>query len=305
VKRVIRAFILLSLMGILSCGSVSLRAQDSSNVQGEAYGSFNSANSLAVDPLGNIYVLDVGVNKIIKLSPTGKQLAELGGYGWADQTFDHPYDVCAQNGLDIYVADYGNHRIQRFDRNLNFVSSFGATTPASEERIFGYPKSVAFSNSGSLFFVDGENKAVIKLTTANEIERSFGDFGSGKGKLEDPTRIRIDALDHVYVLDGKRIVVFDVYGNYIRTIGEGMFQNPSGMNVDQSMLYVLDSCTLFAINENGEIRGTTALAPQLPTGGSCPIRDLALSHDTLYILTEHALLLQRHPFESGNSRENR
>ena len=267
------------------------------------FGSFASANSIAVDPLGFVYVLDEGTNKIIKFSADGRKLAEAGGYGWGDQMFDHPYDMCAQNGLDVYVADYGNHRIQRFDRNLNFVSSFGSSSPRSDERTFGYPRSVAISNSGSLFFIDGENKEIVKLTTANEIERSFGGFGSGKGRLQNPTRIRIDPDDHVYVLDGNVILVFDIYGNYLTTLGEGFFRSPAIFTVHDSKLYILDSCSIVTLDKSGNVFGSAPVTPDMTRTESCTLRDIAVAGGALFLLTEHHLFVEQHFFDNHDSGE--
>ncbi len=267
------------------------------------FGSFASANAVAVDPLGFVYVLDAGTNKVIKFSPEGRKLSEVGGYGWGDQTFDHPYDICAQNGLDVYVADYGNHRIQRFDRNLSFVSSFASSSPGADERIFGYPKSVAISNSGSLFFIDGENREIVKLTTANQIERSFGGFGSGKGKLQNPARIRIDPGDHVFVLDGDVIRVFDIYGNYLTTLGEGYFRSPSVFAVRDSKLYILDSCSVVTLDESGNVLGSAPVTPGISGPDSCTLRDIAVAGDALFLLTEHRLIVEQHFFDNHDSGE--
>jgi len=302
---VMRSLFLLSLLELIPLFLIQTRPQDSGDDSSRSYGTFTSASSMAVDPAGMIYVLDAGENKVIKLSETGRQLGVAGGYGWGDQTFDHPYDLCAQNGLDVYIADYGNHRIQRYDRNLNFVSSFGSSSAETGDKIFGYPKSVAVSNSGSLFFIDGENKEIVKLTIANEIERTFGGFGYGNGKLVNPIRIRIDARDRVYVLDGKVIVVFDVYGNYLRTIGDGIFREPSVFAISLSTLYVLDSCSILSIDEKGNVLDRSVIDDQIGGSEPCSVRDIAVSHDALYLLTDHTVMISRKFFKTNESREDR
>jgi hypothetical protein len=145
----------------------------------------------------------------------------------------------------------------------------------------------------------------MKLTTANEIERSFGGLGSGRGKLENPSRIRIDADDHVYILDGATIVVYDVFGNYIRTIGDLVLKHPSVFTVDQTTLFILDSCSITAMNEEGEIIGSVPVSAGITADSSCAIRDIAIAHDSLYILTEHHLSIQREPSEIRKSPDDR
>src|SRR5881394_4402970 len=82
-----------------------------------------NATAFAIDPQGNRYVLDAVQNVVVKLNPTGVAVRSVGGYGWSDLTFDQPSDISVPNGLDVYIADYGNHRIVRYDHSLNFVST--------------------------------------------------------------------------------------------------------------------------------------------------------------------------------------
>lgn len=61
--------------------------------------------------------------------------------------------------------------------------------------------------------------------------------------LSRPEDIYIDSLDHVYVADtgNGRIVVFDVWGNYLRTIGQEVLSKPTGVFVDdEGTVYVAD-----------------------------------------------------------------
>ncbi len=280
-----------SLIGIVLCYALC-PAQPADMAGAREFGTFTDASAFAMDPTGNFFVLEMGPDRVFKLSGDGTKLVEIGGYGWSDHTFDHPMDICAQNGLDVYVADYNNHRIQRFDKNLNFVSSFEAPLDLRDEQAFGYPKSVAISNSGFLFFIDGDNKQIIKLTNANEIERTFGGVGSGEGKLENPSRIRVDAQDRVYVLDGRTIVVFDLYGNYLMRMGEGLFRNPSLFAIDQTRLYVLDTCNVLTLDLSGMPGPAIILDSIRRTHDVCEFRDIAVSRDSLYLLEEDRILVQ-------------
>ncbi|HEY6192185.1 MAG TPA: NHL repeat-containing protein [Bacteroidota bacterium] len=254
---------------------------------------FEHARACSVDPSGNVYVIDGGNSRIVKLSPQWEVLQTAGGYGWTDQAFDHPADVTAPNGLDVYVADYGNHRIQRLDRDLSLLSSFSTRDDADASVRFGYPQGVAQSRFGSIFIADGENRRILKVNTSGSVEQEFGDLGAGEGRLSSPSRIRIGGDDRVFVLDSNRIVVFDIFGNFIETLGKGYFNHLRSFTVEGKILFALDSCTLYALNrEGGRVRPPVPVV--LSAGPAlCEAVDIDVQDDRLYLLTEHRVSVER------------
>jgi tripartite motif-containing protein 71 len=109
---------------------------------GKNPGEFNQPWGITLDKDGLIYVADWKNHRIQKLSPEGKPLMCIGSYGTiaepegsyavtfmgpfvageseragqprTDQ-FNHPTDVAVDSDGDIYVCDWGNHRICVFD----------------------------------------------------------------------------------------------------------------------------------------------------------------------------------------------
>src|SRR4030043_386743 len=49
-----------------------------------------------------------------------------GNYGIGDGQFDHPYDVTIDAAGNVYVADAGNHRIQKFSSKGGFLQTWGS-----------------------------------------------------------------------------------------------------------------------------------------------------------------------------------
>jgi hypothetical protein len=234
-----------------------------------------------------VYVIDAGASRLVKLSKDWEVLGSVGGYGWTDQAFDHPADLVAPNGLDLYVADYGNHRVQRFDRDLNFISSFSTRESGDPGVRFGYPRGVAQSRFGSLFIVDGENNRVLKVNTSGSVELVFGDIGGGEGRLESPSRVRVSGDDRVYVQDKGRIVVFDLFGNYVETLGEGLFRHLRSFSVSDEIVYALDSCMLYAVRRGAESGPVPVRVSQSAGPDLCEAVDIDVRDDRLYVLTEH------------------
>jgi DNA-binding beta-propeller fold protein YncE len=60
-------------------------------------------------------VVDFDNHRVQAFAAAGKFLLQFGGQGSANGQFNHPTDVAidAQKGI-LYVSDWGNHRIQKF-----------------------------------------------------------------------------------------------------------------------------------------------------------------------------------------------
>jgi sugar lactone lactonase YvrE len=77
---------------------------------------------VAVDPAGNLYIADTYNNRIRKVAPGGtiSTVAGNGTEGYAGDggpatsaQLSTPFGVAVDSGGNLYIADYGNHRIRR------------------------------------------------------------------------------------------------------------------------------------------------------------------------------------------------
>jgi DNA-binding beta-propeller fold protein YncE len=178
----------------------------------ESIGKFNRASSFYITANGLIYVSDSGSDEIILLDTLGNQINTFGGYGWDENSFDDPADVFA-DPLSIYVADNNNHKIKRFDKNLNFISSLYKRESEFLQEQFGYPLSCATSNQGDLYFIDSENNRIMKFDIFGNFILNFGGFDAGKYQLTNPKQLAISSWNYIFVIDGSDIVIFDNFGN--------------------------------------------------------------------------------------------
>jgi len=192
-----------------------------------------------------------------------------------------------ENGIDLYVADYGNHRVQRFDRNLNYVSTLFTRDDPDPMKRFGYPSGVALSRLGELFILDGENVRVLKVNRANVVERTFGGIDAGRGRLRAPSDIVVGPGDRVYVVDRGRVVVFDTFGNYVRELMPLDEGGEARIAVDERGVVVLQGGTVSCFDREDRMVRAAESGGMLPSRAAAV--DVALHAGRLYVLTEGAL----------------
>jgi len=258
--------------------------------------------TLDVDVYGNVFVLGTESSLLTVYSPAGKdRIREIGGPGWGSEEFDRPSGLWSRNGIDLFIADYGNHRVQRYDRTLTFVSTLYTREDSDPSKRFGYPTDVALSRLGDLFICDSENGRILKVTRSTQVDRSFGGYDAGKGRLFSPRQVEIGARDVLYVLDGDRIVVFDTFGNYLREFGTGIFVRPSRIFADQDRVLVLDGDVLFHFD--AAERAAPPLTIAELSGGRFTGKDVfsfVFSGAALYVLTPQGVFLLRLPPHPGS-----
>jgi tripartite motif-containing protein 71 len=255
---------------------------------GEGQGELLHPEAISVDMLGHLYIADTGNNRIQKFDATGQFLIERGGFGWEGEQLDRPVDICARGGLDIYVADEYNHRIVRFDRKLNFISAIRSDDTAAPGLEFEYPRGVTLTVDGDMFLIDGEQMRILKITGGSPAVTEFGGLGALSHPLREPRQIETDSRAYVYVSDSDAglVRVFDVFGTFVRSLGETMQWEPTGLGLDaKSQLLVADarSRSIFMFAPDGRPVGTITGAAVPESFWGTPT-DCTFHAGTYYIL---------------------
>lgn len=161
----------------------------------------------------------------------------------------------------VYVADAGNHRIQKFTAAGEFVATWGTVSDRNteSETVQGFmePWDVAVAPDGSLYVADTWNHRIQKLNGSDgRVLTAWGWFGefttagdAGQNAFYGPRGIATGPGGLVYVADtgNKRIQAFDLDGQYIRQWGgggilPGYLDEPVGIDVGpQGAIYVADT----------------------------------------------------------------
>ncbi|MGH9447611.1 MAG: peptidyl-alpha-hydroxyglycine alpha-amidating lyase family protein [Terriglobia bacterium] len=148
-------------------------------------GEFDRPTDVAWDSQGNIFVSDgYGNSRIVKISPGGRWLKEVGTWGTGRDQFRTPHSIAADNQNNIYVADRGNRRIQVYDDKLNYERTITGV---------GMPWEVCVSPGSPqyLFTADGSTGKIYKLSLNGEV---LGWAQTSLGHGEDSTGDLIHAI---------------------------------------------------------------------------------------------------------------
>ena len=210
-------------------------------------GNFRNASAFYITSAGFLYVTDKGSDEVYKLDTLGNKLKDAGGYGWTESTFDQPSDVFA-TPLNVYVCDKNNHRIERFDKNLNFISQLYTRGDQNADERFGFPLSCVTSNQGDMYILDSENKRIIKFNSFGDFVQNFGGFDAGIYSLNNPQKLAVSPDNNIYVLDDIRLVIFDQYGNGIKIIN--LDEKFIGINIVGYYLTLNSASEIFIANLN-------------------------------------------------------
>jgi hypothetical protein len=250
-------------------------------------GKFNQASSFYINAAGIIFITDAGTDEVISIDTLGVIIREIGGYGWSQSAFDNPVDVFA-DALKVFVADKNNHRIQRFDKNLNFNFAISTRNSDSEEERFGYPLSAVMSNQGDVFILDSENSRILKFDIFGKFIQNFGGYDYGANALENPKQLAVSMQNNIFVIDGDKILVYDQYGNSTGNIESN--EELNGIRIlfnwlianSADKIFVADlRFPKFSLNEV-QLTGIDEV-PQ--------INSALLFNDKLYVLTKNSILV--------------
>jgi sugar lactone lactonase YvrE len=213
-------------------------------IEGAGDGEFDYPYGIAVDASGFVYVAD-GLNyRIQKFTADGQFVTKWGSKGGGDGEFGSgtagywPSGIAIDTSGNVYVADTGNHRIQKFDSDGQFIAKWGVF--GNGEGQFYNPYGIAVDSTGFIYVADTKNHRLQKFSPDGQFVIQWGSEGSANGQFSSPEGIAVDSSGNVYVADtlnsriqkftadGTFVVAWGSYGN-----GEGEFDYPTGVTIDK------------------------------------------------------------------------
>ncbi len=218
--------------------------------RGMAVGELWAPSGVAVNAGDTLYVSDRFLHRITYFDENGTALGAWLLDGGSPVGGSDPGQLRSPDGLavdaagDVYVADRGNHRIQRF-RDGRFVEAFGAFGAAAGE--FSSPAGLTLTRDRQLYVADAGNRRVQHLDWSQSPPRFVRILGDSLSPpLVEPTDVVLDSLGFLSIIDllGHEVVQLDPAGTEVRRFrGNGLdFELPAPLAaiVDSGTLHVTD-----------------------------------------------------------------
>ena len=155
--------------------------------------------------------------------------------------------------LKVYVADGGNHRVQVFDGEGNFLNQWGSQGSGPGQ--FQEPWGLAVAPNGDVYMADTWNHRVPVFDAEGNFLRGWGIFAQttqavgAEGQFWGPRDVAIDAQGDIYVTDtgNKRVQKFSPEGEFLGQWGGvgielGQMDEPIGIAISSGgHIYIADT----------------------------------------------------------------
>jgi sugar lactone lactonase YvrE len=245
-----------------------------------------SAISVAVDGNGNIYIVDMMGNQVVKETPSGSNYIQSTIASLTIGGLRQPVGVAVDTRGNVFIADGGNDRILQETPSANSYTQRVAIN-ALQHGI----TSIAVDESDNLYFTDRVDHTAVKATlvSGNYYQNLVGEGGPGI-----PTEVAVDSNGNVYIAGGQAGIVFAetlLNGYYMQfpfNLGQ---MSPSGITVDgNGNLYIAGSGIAGVLDESPAYKNSFG-AVNIESPGSGPL-PMAFTFDTAGILGSTAVLTQ-------------
>lgn len=223
---------------------------------------------IAVDSVGNAYLLSEGKNLIIKFDSTGHYLTTWGDTGSENDQLSSPKGIAIDSADNIYVADESPLHIRKFDSNGHFVTAWGSTGSGIGQ--FAKPSGIAVDSAGNIYVADsrqprdkstpgynfyvsdGDDRRIQAFNSTGQFITSWGfkifPDGEGGDNLTEYPNLAVDnsgLTDHLYVTNNH-----DSYVQVIDRAEAPVKANDETVKLDgqDTKLNIISSSTVTDVN---------------------------------------------------------
>ncbi|MGD0499911.1 MAG: putative Ig domain-containing protein [Bryobacteraceae bacterium] len=210
----------------------------------------SSPSRVALDRSGNLYVADLGNNRVRKISTSGI-ITTVAGTGTSGNLGDggaamsaqlaRPEGIVLDGSGNLYIADSDNNRIRKVSPSGTITTVAGSGTAsysgdggqAASAGLWS-PSGIAVDGSGALYIADRGNNCVRRVSPSGIITTIAGGAVGGysgdggpatKARLWVPSAVTLDASGNLYIADTENNVIRRISPSGIITTvaGSGLF----------------------------------------------------------------------------------
>jgi hypothetical protein len=162
---------------------------------GQCFGLFVDINNMLYCSLHSYHeIVSKSLNTRLNIWNT---VAGTGSAGSTSITLNAPFGIFVDINLNLYVADYGNSRIQQFPSG-----QLNGTTVNTGTITLSYPTSVILDGNGYLFISDCNNHRIIGSgPNGFQCIVACSGAGSTSSQLYYPVTLSFDSYGNIFVTD--------------------------------------------------------------------------------------------------------
>ncbi|CAF0838067.1 unnamed protein product [Adineta steineri] len=253
------------------CSNISITVMD--------FGS--SCFGLFVDINDTLYCSPSSSNKVMTIwlgsnATSLKTLAGTGSIGSTSTMLNNPRGIFVDINFNLYVADWGNDRVQLFQSKQSSGITVAGSTSINITIALSNPSGVVLDGDGSLFIVDTGNNRIVR-STSNGFHCIIGCNGGGSlsNQLSNPRRMAFDSCGNIYVTDpgNSRIQKFLLSINSCETTTE--ISSTMNINGNSTM-----SSTKVQHDTSVKDLTTTEISSTMNINGNSSMSSMTVQHDT-------------------------
>jgi tripartite motif-containing protein 71 len=139
-------------------------------------------------------------------------LKKWGSRGDRDGQLGGPGKVAVDKSDNVYVSDFNNRRIQKFDSEGNFILKWGSR--GENDGQFINPGGITVDFKDYVYVVDMYNHRIQKFDSQGKFILKLGSRGSGEGQFDRLEHIVSDQKGYIYVVDSGNDLIKHYYDAY-------------------------------------------------------------------------------------------
>jgi uncharacterized protein (TIGR03437 family) len=185
-----------------------------------ASAALNLPYGLAADLSGNVYIADLGNQRVRRIAPDGSistaagtgAKGSLGDGGSASSAqLMSPRNVATDAAGNLYISEFEGHRVRRVtpDGKISTVAGTGVAGFRGDGGLainaqIGYPAGLTVDRSGVIYLADSQNQRVRKIIPGGIISTIVG--GTQAITLQTPVAVAVDNAANIYVADASNVL---------------------------------------------------------------------------------------------------
>ena len=183
---------------------------------------------VGTDLKGNVYIVDAGNDRVVKLDPSGKYVFSFGEKGTGPGQFSSPVSIDIDKNGNIYIGDRDNIRVQAFSSTGGFEREFDSGAGVDFLRVLNSGRIVMGNGVDFSYFGETDrqkrNRLVRIFDPSGNIKERFGEplvYEARSTVIADRSfRLAVDDNDFIYLAYAHRNLIekYDAKGKVLMRI---------------------------------------------------------------------------------------